>query len=99
MGKNIQIAKHALRIMTKSKYPNAYTDPIYKSLAMLNVKDIFDVQCLNLWYKFVNNELYHFFKSMFTHSHKLYETETHSHGMLHLYPTRTAGAHNVEKIR
>ena len=58
-------------------------------------KDIFDVQCLKLRYKFVNNELPHFFKSMFTYNHELYETETRSHGMLHLYPTRTAGARNV----
>ena len=36
---------------------------------------------------------------MFTYNHELYETETRSHGMLHLYPTRTAGAHNVVRHR
>ena len=84
--------------MTNCKY-NAHTDPIFKSLEMLKVKDVFDVQCLKLWYKFVNNELLYFFKSMFTYNHELYETETHSHGMLHLYPTRTAGARNVVRHR
>ena len=83
--------------MKLSKY-NAHTDPILKNLEMLKVKDIFDVQCLKLWYKFVNNEL-RYFKSMFTYNHELYETETRSHGMLHLYPTRTAGARNVVRHR
>ena len=48
-----------------------------------------------MWYKFVNNELSHFFKSMFVYSLEPYKTETRSHGMFHLYPTRTAGACNV----
>ena len=72
---------------------------IFKGLEMLKVKDIFDVQCLKLWYKFVNNELPYFFKSMLTYNHELYETETRSHGMLHVYPTRTAGARNVVRHR
>ena len=80
--------------MTNSKY-RAHTDPLFKDLEMLKVKDIFDVQCLKLWYKFVNNELPHFFKSMFTYNHELYETETRSYSMLHLYPSRTAGTRNV----
>ena len=84
--------------MTNSKY-NAHTDPIFNCLEILKVKDIFDVQCLKLWYKFVNNELPYFFKSMFTYNHELYETETRSHGMLHLYLTRTAGARNVVRHR
>ena len=93
-----RLQKRTLRIMTNSKY-NAHTNPIFKSLKMLKVKDIFDVQCLKLWYKFVNNELSYFFKSMLTYNHELYETETRSHSMPHLYPTRTAGARNVVRHR
>ena len=52
-----------------------------------------------LWYGFFKNELPHFFKSMFTYNHELYETDTYSYGMLHLYPTRTAGARNVVRPR
>ena len=48
--------------MTNSKY-DTHTDPLLKSLEMLKVKDVFDVKCLKLWYKFVNDELPHFFKS------------------------------------
>ena len=93
-----KLQKCALRIMTNSK-DNAHTDPIFKGLEMLKVKDIFDVHCLKLWYKFVNSELPYFLKSMYTYNHELYETETRSHGMFHLYPTRTAGACKVVRHR
>ena len=92
------LQKRARRNMTNRKY-NAHTDPLFKDLEMLEVKDIFDVQCLKLWYKFINNGLTHFFKSMFTYNHELYLTETRSHGMLHLYLTCTAGARSVVRHR
>ena len=38
--------------------------------------------------QFVNDELSHHCKSMFTYNHELYETKPRSHGILHLYPTR-----------
>ena len=60
-----KLQKRALWIMTNSKY-DAHTEPIFKGLEMLKVKDISDVQCLKLWYKFVNNKLPYFFQSMFT---------------------------------
>ena len=47
-----KLQKRALRIMTNSRY-NAHTEPLFKQLHLLKVKDIFDVQCLefgtNLW--------------------------------------------------
>ena len=61
-----------------------------------NSIDWYCVQCLKFWYKFVNNELPCFFKSIFTYNRGLYETKTHSHRMLHLCPTTTAGARNVD---
>ena len=41
----LKLQKQALRIMTNSKY-NAHTEPLFKELHLLKVKDIFDVQCL-----------------------------------------------------
>ena len=93
-----KLQKRALRTMTNSIY-NAHTVPTFEGLEMLKVKDIFDMQCLKLLYKFVYNELPFFSKSMFTYNHELYEKETHSHGMLHLYLTRTASARNVVRHR
>ena len=39
--------------MTNSRY-NAHTEPLFKQLHLLKVKDIFNVQCLKFWYTFVN---------------------------------------------
>ena len=47
-----KLQKRALRIMTNSRY-NAHTEPLFKRLYLLKVKDIFDVQCMKFWYKFV----------------------------------------------
>ena len=81
----LRLQKRVPRNMMNSKY-NAHTDPLFKDLLMLKVKDIFDMQCMKLWYKSVNNEFLHFFKSILTYDHELYETETYSHGMLHCIP-------------
>ena len=89
-----KLQKRALRIMKNSRY-NAHTEPLFKQLHLLKVKDIFEIQCLKFWYKYVNNKLPHYFRSMFTYNHQLHEIETRNHDRLHLYPTRTSGARNV----
>ena len=71
--------------MTNSKY-NAHTDPLFKSLKLLNIKDIIDMQCMKFWYKFVNNNVPTYFASMFRNKHELYEIQTRIRERLHLYP-------------
>ena len=66
-----KLQKWAIRIMTNSKY-NAQTDPLFKSLKLLKIKDIFDVQRMKFWYKFVNNNVPTYFASMFRYNHELY---------------------------
>ena len=39
-----------MRIITLSKY-NAHTEPIFKSLDLLNMKGLFDLSCLKFVYK------------------------------------------------
>ena len=53
--------------MTNSKY-NAHTDPLFKSLKLLKIKDIFDVQCMKISYKFVNNYVPTNVSSMFRYN-------------------------------
>ena len=89
-----KLQKRALRIMTNSKY-NAHTEPLFKELEMLKVKNIFDVQCMKFWYKFVNKSLPEYFGKMFTFSNELYQIETRGQNQLHLFPTRTVIARNV----
>ena len=92
-----KLKKRAIRIMTNSKY-NAHTDPLFKSLISWYL-DIFDVQCMKFWYKYVNNNVPIYFASMFRYNHKLYEIQTRSHERLHLYPFRTSNAHNALRHR
>ena len=40
------VSKHEL--MTNSKY-NAHTDPLFQSLKLFKIKDIFDAQCMKTW--------------------------------------------------
>ena len=89
-----KLQKRALRIMTNSKY-DAHTEPLFKQLRLLKVNDIFDVQCLKFWYKFVNKELPNYFRDMFKYNYELHDIVTRSLERLHLYPTRTSGARNV----
>ena len=85
--------KQALRIMTNSRN-NAHTEPFFK-LNLLKVKDIFDVQCLKFWYKFVNNKLPNYFRDMLKFNDEVHDIKTINHDRLHLYPTRTSGAQNI----
>ena len=80
--------------MTNSRY-NAHTVPLIKQLHLLNVKDIFDVQCMKFWYKFVHKKLPNYFRDMFQYNHEVHDIGTRSHDRLHLYLTRTSGALNV----
>ena len=81
-----KLQKQAFRVMTNSRY-NAHTEPLFKQLHLLKVKDIFDVQCLKFCNKFVNNKLPNYFRNMFTYSHELHYIETRNRERLHLYPT------------
>ena len=84
--------------MRSSKY-NAHTEPLFKELEMLKVSDIFDVQCMKFWYKFVNKSLPEYFGTMFTFNNELYQIETRAQNQLHLFPTRTSSARNVLRHR
>ena len=89
-----KLQKRALRIMTNSRC-NTQTEPLFKKLTLLKVKDIFDVQCLKFWNEFVNNKLPKYFREMFKFNHELHYIVTRNHDCFHLYLTRTSGARNV----
>ena len=70
-----KLQKRTVCIMTNSKY-NAHTETLFKELEMLKVSDIFDVQCMKFWYKFVNKSLPEYFGTIFTLNNELYQIET-----------------------
>ena len=89
-----KLQKRAHRIMTNNKY-NAHTEPLFKHLHLLKVNDIFDVQCLKFWYKFVHKKLPNYFRDMFNYNYELHDIGIRSHNRLLLYPIHSSGARSV----
>ena len=52
----MKIQKKAVRSITSSKY-NAHTEPIFKTLKLLKINDIFKCQTLKFCYKLINGNL------------------------------------------
>ena len=89
-----KLLKRALRIMTNSKN-NAHTEPIFNDLKLLKLYGIFDIQCMEFFYKFTNNTLPKYFHFLFKYNREIYEIVTRYNNQLHLFPTRTPSAENV----
>ncbi len=70
----IKLQKRALRILSLSKY-NAHTEPLFKKLKLLQVKDILKLQELKFYHKYRNNKLPHYLQTMPFH----FNTDTHNH--------------------
>ena len=55
-GRIEKLQKKAVRIITLNKY-NAHTDPLFKQLKLLKVKDILFLQEMKFYYKYLHNDL------------------------------------------
>ena len=77
------IQKNALRIISFSEF-NAHTDPLFRKLKILKIKDNITLQNCLLVYDFINNKLPKFFKHTFN---KLKD--------VHTINTRNARAGNI----
>ena len=75
--------------MTNSKY-NAHTEPLFIDLKLLKLVGIFDIQCMQFFYKFTNNTLPKYFRSLFKYNRDIYEIATRNHNQLHLFPICSA---------
>ena len=97
-GRIFKLQKRALRIVTDGKY-NAHTEPLFKELKLLKVKDIFNAQYLKFWYRFVNGTPPDYFRQMFTFNRDIYDIQTRIYDRLHLFPSRTSSGRNVMRHR
>ena len=64
MGRVELLQKRAVRFITNSKY-NAHTEPLFKQLNLLKVKDIFELTALKSFYKLKKNYLPVYITGMF----------------------------------
>ena len=59
-----KLQKRAMRIITNSKY-NAHTEPLFKKLNLLQLRDIFTLKIVKLFYKVKTKTLPEYFQEMF----------------------------------
>ena len=72
-----KIQKKAIRVICMSKY-NAHTEPLFKSLNLLNVSDIFKINTLKFVYKYHKGLLPDYFNGMFD-----FEETSHNYNTRH----------------
>ena len=69
-----KIQKKVVRIISLSKY-NAHTDPLFKHLKLLKMKDIHQIQQLKFYHKLINNQTPKYFTSL----DLVFNFENHEH--------------------
>ena len=81
------LQKKAIRVICKSRY-NAHTDPLYKSLNLLKVKDIFVMQSVKFYYNHTHNNLPGYFNNMFSSTNQFHNYPTRNCQNIHIPRTR-----------
>ena len=66
MGRLEKLQKRAVRITSLSKY-DSHTNPLFKKLNLLKLKDLFELNVLKLYYKYKNNNLPFYISNMFSY--------------------------------
>ena len=59
----VNLQKHAIRLISNSKY-NAHTEPLFKSLSILKLEDLFKFNILKFYYKYKKNQLPEYFNTL-----------------------------------
>ena len=89
-----KLQKKAVHIISNSKY-NAHTEPIFKTLRLLKVEDIFKLQILKFYYKHQKCSLPDYFQSMeYNTISKLHNYSTRQQTHIKINKTKTKFAEN-----
>lgn len=79
-----KLQKRAVRIITLGKY-NAHTEPIFKQLKLLKVKDILKLQELKFFYKYKHEDLPHYLLNLpITTNTEVHNYNTRQQDHIHL---------------
>ena len=79
-----KLQKRAVRIICGAKY-NAHTDPLFKTLSLLKIQDIFILQCAKFYFKFTKKQLPEYFRYFFRRNSDIHEHNTRNRNSLHLF--------------
>ena len=90
----IKIQNRFMRIIANSKY-NAHTEPLFKSLDLLNIQKLFDLNCLKFVYRFKHHTLPSYFLSFDCIPRSdIHEHDTRYAHLINVEGTRTKMAEN-----
>ena len=89
LGRLQKLQKRSVRIITRSKY-NAHTDPVFKSLNLLKLKDLFELSVFKIYFKFKHNSLPVYILNMFTESIRNHRYNLRTRGPLEFVNSSTA---------
>ena len=70
-----KLQKKSIRIISKTTY-NSHTSPLFKRHDLLKINDLFNLSCLKVFHKFLNNKLPSYFNNFFTFSSHHYFTRS-----------------------
>ena len=79
-----KLQKRAVRLITLAKF-NAHSEPIFKSLNLLKVQDVFEICQMRFYHNYLNKNLPHFFNQMiFQNNNQIHRYETRINSQFHL---------------
>ena len=82
------LKKKCIRTITNSKY-NDHTDPLFSKLKLLKRADIFNLQQLEFYYKYIKGDLPEYFKSLnFVPNSNYHNYGTRHRNQLHIGITK-----------
>ena len=85
--------KRTMIILTPSKY-NDHTYPLFKLNKLLEIEDIFEMQCMKFYYKYRKVIMPQYLIDMFTENHDVHNHNTRHISHLHHGVTRTVNTRN-----
>ena len=86
-----KLQKRAVRIISHNKY-NAHSDPIFRDLKLLKIKDIFHLGLLKFQFKLANNSLPSYFSSIFVQHVTTHRCNTRNRNSVQIPTPRTNSA-------
>ena len=91
VGRLEKLQKRAVRVIANSSY-NAHTDPLFKKVNLLKVRDIFQLNVLKLYYKCRKENLPFYTMNMFTYANTApeHDYDLRTNGILENSTTKTS---------
>ena len=83
LGKTITLQKRAVRTISMSAY-NSHTDPLFRKLEILKVKDLYIAQVALFMFDYTQNMLPISFRSLFKYNHEIQKRTTRQSHLLHI---------------